>query len=77
MGLMMGTLHIFPVALLSAGVVVSASYAVARLMYGRVVRDRDSILRALTERLGEDVRTSIAEHRRTFEHGRPGKLPPR
>ena len=77
MGLLMGTAHLFPLALASAGVIVGTSYGVARLMYGRVVRDRDSILRTLTERLGEDARTSIAERDRSLARTRPGKLPPR
>ena len=77
MGLLLGTAHLFPLTLASAGVIVGTSYGVARLMYGRVVRDRDSVLRTLTERLGEDARASIAERDRTLARPRPGRLPPR
>ena len=74
-GIVMGTTHILPLAFAAAAVIVGGSYAAARMIYGRTARDRDRALRALTERLGDEVRNSIAERDRNMARsqiGRPG-----
>jgi serine/threonine-protein kinase len=69
-GIMMATTHFVPLALATVGVVTSSSYFIARTIYRRTYRDRDRALRTLTERIGEEVRASIAERDRNLPRSR-------
>jgi serine/threonine-protein kinase len=72
-GLVAAATHVMPLAFATAGLVVGCSYVAARIAYGRTARDRDRTLRALTERLGADVKESIAERDRAVARSQLGR----
>jgi serine/threonine-protein kinase len=73
MGLLLGTAHMPYLAIASAGLVLGSSYVGSRFVYARLVNSRARSLRALTDRLGEEVRHIIAERDREAKPrlGRP------
>ena len=75
--IVMGATHIGPLALATGASIFGGSYLASRLAYGRAVRDRDRALRALIDRMSEDVRVSIAERDRSATAGIIGKPPAR
>ena len=72
MGIGMGVFHSAAVAVGLNGGMVSASYLLARTIFGRTVRSRGERMQRLMSRLAEHVATTAV---RTPEASRPAERP--